>query len=266
MSYSNKSQFRIPGLLLVAALAAPLLPAQPSPLFSEAVPPLVRENYNLVWHDEFEGVKLDPKKWKVRGEGTTRKLGVVSGKTISLDGKGHCLIRVLKEPNGKYLIGQIGTQGLYEPTFGYFECRAKMNRSLGPHVAFWLQSPTLGKTGNPAKDGAEVDIFEFHRKAPDTMHHCIHWDGYGEKHKLHGHKFDMPEVGEGFHTFGLLWTAEEYVFFVNGKETWRADKAVSHRSLFIVLSAELSGWGGDPATGTFPDEVTFDYVRVYQKK
>jgi hypothetical protein len=26
---------------------------------------------------------------------------------------------------------------------------------------------------------------------------------------------------DGFHTFALYWKAEEYVFFVDGKETWR---------------------------------------------
>lgn len=255
-----------PALPILLALAGSLVRAQPAPLFSESVPAGVRGGYKLVWQDEFDGKDLDAKKWRVRGEGNTRKLGVVSAKTVSLDGQGHCVMRVLKEPDGKYLIGQIGTHGLFEPTYGYFECRAEMNRSIGPHVAFWLQSPTLGKTGDPAVDGAEVDIFEYHRKAPDTVHHCIHWDGYGEKHKAHGHKLNIPGIDKGFHTFGLLWTPEEYVFYVNGKETWRADKAVSRRSLFIILSAELSGWGGDPATGTFPDQVTFDYVRVYQKK
>ncbi|MFM7182569.1 MAG: family 16 glycosylhydrolase [Verrucomicrobiales bacterium] len=252
------------GLFLSTAGFSPAAEPVASP--PEAIPAELREDYKLVWQDEFNGTTLDPKKWRVRGEGVNRKLGVVSGKTISLDGKGNCVISVLKGPDGKNLIGQIATQGLFDPTYGYFECRAKMNRSIGPHVAFWLQSPTLGKTGDPAVDGSEVDIFEFHRRAPDTVHHCVHWDGYGEKHKMHGNQAIRPNIGEGFHTFGLLWTPKEYVFYVNGKETWRTDKAVSRRSLFIILSTELSGWGGDIAKGKLPDQVVFDYVRVYQQK
>ncbi len=31
----------------------------------------------------------------------------------------------------------------------------------------------------------------------------------------------MPELTEGFHEYGLLWTPEEYVFYVDGKEVWR---------------------------------------------
>jgi beta-glucanase (GH16 family) len=250
--------------LLLPALAWQAAAAPP--LFSEHVPAVVRNDYRMVWQDEFDGRALDAAKWKVRGDGKVRRLGRVSRDTISLDGKGHCVIRVLRDKDGTYLIGQIATEGLFEPMFGYYECRAEMNRSLGPHVAFWLQSPTFGRVGDPAADGTEIDIFEYHRKQPGIIHHNLHWDGYGEKHKSHGHKVAIPGIDTGFHTFGLLWTEDGYVFYVNGRETWRADKAVSRRGQFIILSAELSGWGGDPAKGTFPDEVRFDYVRVYQKK
>ena len=58
----------------------------------------------------------------------------------------------------------------------------------------------------------------------------------------------------------------EYIFYVDGIETWRTNEAVSHRSEYMILSAELTGWGGDFSESLFPDEVTFDYVRVYQRK
>jgi hypothetical protein len=65
--------------------------------------------------------------------------------------------------------------------------------------------------------------------------------------------------------YALAWS-DEYVFYVNGIETWRTSTAVSQRSQYIILSTELTGWGGDPATGMFPDTVKFDYVRVYKPK
>jgi beta-glucanase (GH16 family) len=257
---------RTTAILATLFAAAPCLHADGAGDFSPQVPAVVRDGYSLVWRDEFDGAKLDETKWRYRGDGSVRKLGRVARGTVSLDGKGHCLIRVQRDGKGGYLIGQIATQGIFAQTYGYYECRAEMNRSLGPHVAFWLQSDSLGKTGDPARDGTEIDIFEYHRKQPGTVFHNLHWDGYGEKHKSHGHKIALPEIGSGFHTFGLLWTAEEYVFFVNGRETWRTSKALSRRDQYVILSAELSGWGGNPAEGTFPDEVRFDYVRVYQKK
>ena len=230
------------------------------------LPAHLKDNFQLVWNDEFDGTTVNIAKWNFRAEGTVRNYGTVSRQTISLDGKGHVSLKVTKDGNGKYYIGQLGTQGIYETTYGYFECRAKMNKQLGPHVAFWLQSPELGKTGNPASDGTEIDIFEYHRKTPQTVHHNLHWDGYGVNHKHVGTQIQMEGIDSGFHIFGLEWNEKEYIFYVDGKETWRSSSAVSQRNEYLILSTELTGWGGDPALGHFPDEVIFDYVRVFQNK
>jgi len=69
---------------------------------------------------------------------------------------------------------------------------------------------------------------------------------------------------EGFHTFGLNWTRDEYVFYVDGKETWRTNAGgVCQVPLYIKLSDEVGEWGGDIATAELPDEFLVDYVRVW---
>ena len=55
----------------------------------------------------------------------------------------------------------------------------------------------------------------------ERVQHTFHWDGYGQDHKSEGKKVSVLGVMEGYHTFGLLWTPEEYVFDVDGHETWR---------------------------------------------
>jgi beta-glucanase (GH16 family) len=68
----------------------------------------------------------------------------------------------------------------------------------------------------------------------------------------------------GFHTFGLLWTPEEYVFYVDGQETWRTQAGgVSQVPEYLLLSDEVGDWGGDIETAKLPDEFQVDYVRVY---
>ncbi len=230
------------------------------------LPAHLKSTYQMVWNDEFDGTTINLSKWNFRGEGTVRNYGIVSRNTISLDGKGNVSIKVTKDAEGKYYIGELGTSGIYETTYGYFECRAKMNKQLGPHVAFWLQSNDLGKTGDPAKDGTEIDIFEYHRKTPDLVYHNLHWDGYGVNHKHIGTQTPFANADNVFHVFGLEWSKDTYIFYVDGKETWRTSTAVSQKSEYLILSTELTGWGGDPALGNFPDEVIFDYVRVYQAK
>jgi len=239
---------------------------QPDKTVESVLPAHLEDTYQMVWNDEFDGTTVDLSKWNYRAEGTVRNYGTVSRQTISLDGKGHVSLKVTKDSNGKYYIGELGTQGIYEPTYGYFECRAKMNLQMGPHVAFWLQSPTMTKVGDPATNGTEIDIFEYHRKTPQILYHNLHWDGYGADHKTTGQKNTIPGIDSGFHTFGLEWNPSQYIFYVDGKETWRTTTAVSNRSEYLILSTELTGWGGDPALENFPDEVVFDYVRVFQSK
>src|SRR3546814_489286 len=118
-------------------------------------PAHILASFALVWQDEFEGTSLDLDKWNYRAEGTLRNHASVSRGTISLDGKGNLIIRVTKDEKGNYFVGQTGTEGLYQTRYGYFECRARMNKQMGPHVAFWLQSNTMGiETDNTSENGA----------------------------------------------------------------------------------------------------------------
>ena len=44
----------------------------------------------------------------------------------------------------------------------------------------------------------------------------------GEWIQVAGEKATVPGVMKGWHTFGLLWLPDEYVFYIDGKETWRS--------------------------------------------
>lgn len=223
-------------------------------------------NYKLVWNDEFNGTQMDTSKWSYRANGTVRQYATVDGaRTISLDGNGNMVIRVVKD-SSKYYVGQASTDGHFNPKYGYYECRAKMNKGIGPHIAFWLQSPTMGNTpyNNPAVNGAEVDIFEYHRNSPGKVWQTIHINGYGSAHQSQGFQVPYPTVDTGYHTFGLLWTDSGYKFYVDGNQTWETTFGLSKRTEYMILSTELTGFGGTPSLGTYPDSVVFDYVRVYQ--
>jgi beta-glucanase (GH16 family) len=68
---------------------------------------------------------------------------------------------------------------------------------------------------------------------------------------------------EGWHTFGLWWKPDEYIFYVDGKETWRTTTAVCQVPEYIKLSDEIGKWGGDISKAKLPDAFLVDYVRVY---
>jgi len=231
---------------------------------AEAAVP-VGEEYELVWSDEFDGTALDSHKWDYRGLGPRRDAVNVRD-TVALDGEGHLVLSTKREGQA-YHTAMISTQGKFETTFGYFEVRVKLQEQVGHWSAFWLQSPSLGKPlGDPAKAGTEIDVFEYLRKDGDRVHHNLHWDGYSKEHHKHtGKTVTVPGLGGGWHTVGLLWTESEYVFYVDGRETWRSTEGVSHRDEYMILSLEVGKWAGDIAAATLPDHLYVDYVRVYQR-
>lgn len=237
-------------------------------LFSTGqTPARVQKEYTIQWQDEFEGDSLDTLKWNYRGIGFTRQFATVRKENCYLDKEGHLVIETTKEDSNFY-VGQIATNNTFNTRYGYFECRAKVNSQTGPVSAFWLQTPTIHKeTNDPAANGAEIDIFEYHtREGVDFIHHAVHWNGYGEKAKHVAKKKHIDSLHTGYHTFGLEWTEKKYIFYVDGVKTWQTCRGTSQIPQHMILSIDLMKTGGDFSNSTFPDQVLFDYVRVYKKK
>ena len=79
-----------------------------------------------------------------------------------------------------------------------------------------------------------------------------------------GTKFKVEGVSEGWHTFGLHWLPEEYIFYVDGKEVWRSRAGgVCQGPEFIKLTEEIGDWAGDLKQAKPPDYFEVDYVPVF---
>jgi beta-glucanase (GH16 family) len=219
--------------------------------------------YTLVWSDEFDRPALDPAKWAVRGVGP-RALGYVSAEAVSVE-KGHLKLHARKEGD-RVLVGAVGTQGRFQARYGFFECRAQLQRFGGVWAAFWIQSTEIAKGDDPAVYGAEIDIMECFRKlGTDIVSHNVHW-AYGPNQKTtRGMQSHRPGVGEGFHTFALEWTPEYYAFFVDGYQYYQVTAGLSHIEEYLILSMEVPSDPKELAQAVLPDVFLVDYVRVYQK-
>ena len=122
----------------------------------------------------------------------------------------------------------------------------------------------MGKVGNQGRDGTEIDIMEKPWRT-DRIQHALHWDGYGKHHKSVGKKVTVQGVSKGWHTFGLHWKPDEYVFYIDGRETWRTNAGgVSQVKSYIKLTEEIGKWGGAIKKANLPDHFLVDYVRVFQ--
>ena len=102
---------------------------------NDVLPPAPEgKTWKLVWHDEFDGKKLDAGKWEIP-EGKRRD-GDWCRKAISLDGKGHLAMSVLKEGD-KFIDGCVRTKGKFEHSFGYYVARVRLQKQPGHWSAFW---------------------------------------------------------------------------------------------------------------------------------
>ena len=234
--------------------------------------------YVLVWSDDFSGDKLDTANWIHRMKDSMHGKSRIREHCSVLDGQGHVVLKTQLIPDESEVgyeveSGMIATQGLQSWKYGLFEARIKFESSEGHHGAFWLQSPDYGLvTDDFEASGTEIDIVEyFGRKG--SLSQNVHWNKYKSKVKKAAGSGNLQSnpvietVDTEFHVYSLVWTPDENIFYIDGKETWRFKKAISKHAEYIILSL-LSN--KSEATRikqeNFPDKMVVDWVRVFQKK
>mgnify|MGYP004637114827 FL=1 len=268
--------------------------------------------WRLIWNDEFDGKELDTSKWDYRLNFWGKPFDGYTDKGVVLDGNSHIELHRV-ERNGCYVSPQLQTGSnsfdipkgkqdspwkqddiwplgtLPEPKFmhryGYYEVRCKFQKfPKSMWSAFWLQSPSIGTTYDPSWSGVECDIMEHFQEGRASCGTIS--GGYGEQFKEEGRvHFDLENTKDGFHTFGLYWSPEKYIFYCDGKKVSEAEEAVSQIPQFVLLTTEVKGYrDGKPlkigeevveseaildgkrevvSEGYVDDAFIADYVRVF---
>lgn len=223
------------------------------------------KEFKLTFSDEFDSDLLDTTKWELLPEQVRDTCSWGNPDSVILsDGELKLKVQGSFQP---YDAGAIRSRGLFEQAYGYYEIRCKLPSQSGINAAFWLMCDSAGAVGIPGgEDGSEIDILETHNYNNSEIQHAIHWDGYWENHQTVNHTMCIPNIYEGYHTFGFLWDADTYVFYVDGEETWRTTGGgVCFIPSYLKLTVATGGWVGDPNPLLFPtDALTVDYVRVYE--
>jgi beta-glucanase (GH16 family) len=234
---------------------------------ARALPPALTEGLELVWSDEFAGATLDGTKWEHAPEWKRRENQWWSDQDAYLDGTNNLVLRMRRE-NGSIYAGAIRTRRdwpfddriLFDRTFGYFEIRTTFPVIPDGWGAFWM----MPSAGNPYTvtngiQGSEIDIFETIHSTQGWINHAIYWGSYGTSKDVTG----MPDLYEGYHTVGLLWTDKEYRFYVDDVETWRttANDAVMQVPAYLKITMEANPGAYDYLAD--PKTMLVDYVRVY---
>ncbi len=164
----------------------------------------------------------------------------------------------------------------FSQKFGYFECRCILPKGADIWSAFWLMNSGVFDEDGNGKDGTEIDIFEsdcYGDFPENAITSNLHFDGYEDAHQKHGAtKFLLKNNPyEEFNTYGLEWNENEYIFYINGVETFRTDfGGVSQNEEYLILSVEMKGEEGVPSERENAPgedaEFIVDYVIVYQYK
>lgn len=154
--------------------------------------------------------------------------------------------------------------------YGYFECRYKYAGAETTNNSFWLM--TRGKDPKKGKR-FEIDINEGHY--PNIVNTNIHnhsehvIDAKGKKRSIRNPRrfvFEDHDFSKEFHTFGLHWTQEELVYYLDGKEIRREKNDFCHSESPIWLSLALVKWYGTLTDAVDGTSMKVDYVRYYQRK
>ncbi len=224
-------------------------------------------NLELVWQDEFEGNQLDTTKWQPCPEWKRQNFCYWEADNNHLTGDGQLRLDIT-EVNGTVYCGAIRTRDLYAQKYGYFETRCKVPKIKGGWVAFWMM-PNANMPGNTGKDGTEIDVFESINGWKGMVNHALHWDGYEAYHQSVGQDFQRVDLyDDNFHTFGVMWTPTEYIFYIDGAETWRSSAGgISEVEQYLKLTIEVTSaaWAGNWSEQTEkPIYWYVDYVRAYQ--
>ena len=255
-----------------------------------------RNEWVLVWADEFEGTEIDFTKWSREennyGGGNFERQAYRTNPKFSFVKDGKLNIAVYREPHttsdGKtqpYSSARLRTLNRGDWKFGRFEIRAKMPDGQGIWPAIWMM-PTNSPYGTWAASG-EIDIVESRgSKVRETLG-ALHFGGKwpNNVHLDHTYTFPGSNAAEDFHTYALEWNGSEISWFVDGvkwktrkNSEWRSSAAPDNPSapydhpFHLILNVAVDGRFFEkedqkadrlPAKA-FPQVMQVDYVRVYQ--
>ncbi len=266
---------------------------------------LLGDEWELVWEDDFSGAAGEAPKDHWKPGAIWQKDGKWRDATLApeeafLDGKGNLVMRtryVDGERLAPYLVtSEAGTYGKEEGvTFGpgehgiYIEWRANMSqfKAYAAWFALWLFSETP-YAGDRTK-GSEIDVMEYVPFQSDVytmmnkFNAAVHLKDDGSMSLKPPSAHGLTEFDEQrWHTWGLLWTKDQQVYYLDGKPYWVNDKWVGTSDDHgLRMTIEISN--GDPekgnknnwghAVGKFednpedrlPSEAFIDYVRVYER-
>ena len=238
--------FRIAIAALVAVLADPVSAAAKAAADGQG--------WTLVWSDEFDGDRLDPKKWKPEkscwGGGNYERQCYTGRKENILvkDGLLHLMAReerftgpdrppeiaAMPNPNKTqpFTSGKVRTRGLASWKYGKVEFRAKPPKGQGTWPAVWMMPADDHYGGWPLS--GEIDILEGvnlgarcseckGNVGENRMLSAIHFGDKAPKNDHIHKRVALPDLSlpsDDFHIWTFEWGKGLMRFYLDGIQYW----------------------------------------------
>ena len=231
--------------LVVSNIPSAIAPAQ-----SRDIDPDDQKTWKLVWEDEFNYKDRADllKVWESANGPFSHILCSRWEENIEV---GNGVVRLVnrKESRGgqDWTSGHMATRRNF--LYGYFECRYKYAASTRTNNSFWIMTrhgdpePAVGKR-------FEIDINEGHY--PDKVNTAIHnWSDITVKpdgkqtHPSFGKSFHYKDkdFSKEYHLFGLAWTKDELIFYLDRKEIRRKKMNSAFPRPPLCLASPFSNGG-----------------------
>ncbi|MBP1839478.1 glycerophosphodiester phosphodiesterase family protein [Formosa algae] len=181
---------------------------------------------------------------------------------------------ITKIDTAQYTSARLKTEGLAAWQYGRIEVKAKLPKGVGLWPAIWMLGENRAQVSWP--ECGEIDIMEHVGFNPDSIFGTIHTKAYNHMNNTEkGKKIHIEKPYDTFHVFALEWTPEKMDFILDNtvynqitnehKTTaeWPFDQKFN-----LILNVSVGGMlGGREGidNSVFPQQMTVDYVRVYQK-
>jgi beta-glucanase (GH16 family) len=229
--------------------------AAPSPLPASTITASIHPDWELVWSDEFNGNKLDRRKWRPEescwGGGNNERQCYTDRKRNILVSDGLLRLRAHREdfrgparpldiadnPNPilaqPFTSGKVRTRGIASWRYGRVEFRAKPPKGQGTWPAIWMMPEGDFYGGWPLSGeidilegvnlGARCDVCEGN-VGENRMLSAVH---FGDKAPLNTHihkRVALPSLAlpsDDFHVWAFEWGEGLMRFYLDGALYWQ---------------------------------------------
>jgi beta-glucanase (GH16 family) len=248
-----------------------------------------RNEWELVWEDDFDGTMLDSAKWNVllRENSKHHELQYYLPDEVYVE-NGMLRIRSRERDFGsmRYTSGRLDTSGKFSPVYGRFEIRGRLPVGQGLWPAYWLypqhrnwemeyimsEAVANGKESMIPEERpwySEIDIMEFLGHEPNVLYGTLHYYTFdGQKKTSSGTWTGTVDYSDDFHIYALEWEPDSIRWYIDDQLIHATTSGIPHTSHYLIINTAIGGaWPGNPdSTTRFPQFHDIDYVKVYQRK